>query len=147
MALLGIDLGTIGCKALLFDNKGNRLAKSYREYAMITGHGGLSELDSAGVMEDVKAVIREVAVAAGGEEIEALSVSSMGEAFVPVTKNREILGHSILSFDYRGNEYIGEIRNVISEEKLYAVNGNPTGTNYGLTKFLWTAREDTEVYN
>ncbi len=40
MALLGIDLGTIGCKAILFSSDGSRLAKSYREYVMITGAGG-----------------------------------------------------------------------------------------------------------
>jgi len=146
MALLGIDLGTIGCKALLFDNKGNRLSKAYREYAMITGYGGLAELDSAGVLEDVKAVIREAAAAAGEDKIEALSVSSMGEAFIPVTRNREILGNSILGFDSRGNEYLEEVRSFISDEKLYEVNGNPIGANYGLTKFLWIARDDSEIY-
>lgn len=147
MSLLGLDLGTIGCKALLFDNKGRRLAKSYREYSMITGHGGVAELDTVSVMNDVRAVIREAAAAAGDDTVEALSVSSMGEAFVPVTRKREILGNSILGFDTRGNEYLGEIRSKISDEKLYAVNGNPVGSNYALTKLLWTARENPELYN
>jgi xylulokinase len=147
LSLLGIDLGTIGCKALLFDHSGKRLAKAYREYSMITGHGGLAELDTASVMEDVKMVIREAAAKAGGDSIEALSVSSMGEAFVPVTADRQIVGNSILGFDSRGNEYLGEIRNVISDEELYAVNGNPVATNYALTKLMWSAREDTEVYD
>ncbi|MDF1569933.1 MAG: FGGY family carbohydrate kinase [Spirochaetaceae bacterium] len=146
MSLLGIDLGTIGCKALLFDNAGNRLAKSYREYSMVTGHGGIAELDSVSVMNDVRAVIREASASAGGDAIEAISVSSMGEAFVPVTKNREILGNSILGFDIRGNEYLGEIGNVISDKNLYAINGNPVGSNYALTKLIWTARENSEVY-
>lgn len=147
MSLLGLDLGTIGCKALLFDNEGRRLAKSYREYSMITGHGGVAELDSVSVMNDVRAVIREAADSAGGDIIEALSVSSMGEAFVPVTRDREILGPSLLGFDSRGNDYLGEIRSIISDEKLYAVNGNPVGSNYALTKLLWTARENPEIYN
>ena len=70
MSLLGIDLGTIGCKALLFDNAGNRLAKSYREYSMVTGHGGIAELDSVSVMNDVRAVIREASASAGDDAIE-----------------------------------------------------------------------------
>ncbi len=146
MSLLGIDLGTIGCKALLFDAGGKRLAKSYREYSMITGHGGVAELDSAAVMEDVKSVIREAVAFAGGDVIEAISVSSMGEAFVPVTADRKILGNSPLNFDVRGNEYLDELRNIITDKELYAVNGNPLGTNYALTKLLWTVRENSGVY-
>ncbi len=147
MALLGIDLGTIGCKAVLFDADGNRLAKAYREYSMITGHGGLAELDSTAVMEDVRTVVREVSNAVGEDVIEAVSVSSMGEAFVPVTGNRDILGNSPLNFDIRGNGYLDEIRDIISDEELYLVNGNPLGTNYALTKLLWTARENPRIYD
>jgi xylulokinase len=146
VALLGIDLGTIGCKAVLFTSNGERLAKAYREYAMITGPGGIAELDAAAVWEDVKAVIREAAGSVGDEKVEAVSVSSMGEAFVPVTGRREIRGNSLLGFDARGNEYLEEIRGIISDEELYRVNGNPIGVNYGLTKLLWTARENPEVY-
>ena len=146
MALQGLDLGTIGCKAVLFSDDGRRLAKSYREYQMITGPGGTAELDAAAVMDDVRAVLKEAAAAASGEGIDALSVSSMGEAFVPVTRGRKIVGPSILGFDTRGNGYVGEIRGIISDDDLYAVNGNPVGTNYGLTKMMWMARENREVH-
>lgn len=147
MALLGVDLGTIGCKAVLFTPEGGRIAKAYREYAMITGSGGIAELDAAAVWEDVKAVIREVADTADGESVEAVSVSSMGEAFVPVSGDRAILGNSILGFDARGNEYLDEIRDIIGDEELYRINGNPTGVNYGLTKLLWMARNNGPVYD
>ncbi|MGC9521283.1 MAG: FGGY-family carbohydrate kinase [Anaerolineae bacterium] len=146
MSLLGIDVGTTGCKAACFDHDGVLLASAYREYDVRHPQPGWAELDAAAVWSEVKAVIGEVAASVGSRAIEALSVSSLGEAVVPVTESRDILGPSILNFDVRGAAYLPSLRNTIDDGTLYAINGNTLGNHYGLTKLLWIRDEAPARY-
>lgn len=146
MSLLGIDIGTSGCKAAAFALDGRCLAGAHREYPTLHPQPGWAELDSRAVWEQVSATIRETATQTRTDPITALCASSMGEALVPVTANREILGHSILSSDPRGDEYIRALSQRISQEDFYAINPNILGVNYSLPKLLWLKDHDPELY-
>lgn len=146
MNLLGIDAGTTGCKVALFSLDGEMLASAYREYDAHNPQPGWAELDAAAIWEDVKAAIRSVTVTNPRAEIKALSVSSLGEAVVPVSKDRQILGSSILSFDRRGEEFLPELAALLPDECLYAINGNSLGNHYGLTKLKWIRTHQPELY-
>ena len=63
MNLLGIDVGTTGCKVALFSLDGDMLASAYREYDTQSPRPGWAELDAAVIWEDVKAAIRSVTAA------------------------------------------------------------------------------------
>jgi xylulokinase len=60
MSLLGIDIGTTGCKAMVFNIDGDEIASSYKEYSLIISGGGSVEYDPGEVLESVKFVIRNV---------------------------------------------------------------------------------------
>ena len=128
MSRLGIDAGTSGCKAAVFSETGQQLTIAYEEYDI--AHPGWDELDAVEVWSRIKQAIGRVTVAARGagtDPIRALAVSSMGEAFVLVTFDRRILGPSILLSDSRGAEYLPRLRRELSDERLYAINGNTAG--------------------
>lgn len=42
---MGIDIGTSGCKALIFDESGRQLSESSRPYEIISKRSGWAELD------------------------------------------------------------------------------------------------------
>lgn len=106
MSLLGVDIGTSGCKSVVFSQNGQKLSQSYREYNIISSKPGYAELDSINVWNKIRETIKEVALQTKSDPIQSISVSSMGEAMVPVSKEREILSNSILGNDLRGNEFI-----------------------------------------
>ncbi len=147
MSLLGIDVGTSGCKAALYSLQGKMLASSYFEYDPQSPHEGWAQLDSVDIWEVVKTAIRSVISAAHGEEIQALSVSSLAEAVVPVQADRHILGPSILNFDLRGGEFLAELSSRVPDESWYAINGNTLGNQYGLTKLKWIQKYQPELYD
>ena len=149
MSLLGIDVGTIGCKAVAFSEEGRELSASYREYDIESPEPGWAVLDSARVWERVRQVIREAAgeaESAHGDPVRALAVCSMGEAMVPVTRDRQILGPSIMNFDSRGSEYVRSLTAFQNDKWLYRINGNTLANNYGLTKLLWIRDNQPELY-
>jgi xylulokinase len=147
MNLLGIDVGTTGCKVALFSLQGVMLASAYCEYDAQSPHPGWAQLDSAAIWEAVKIAIRSVTAAAQGAEIGAVSVSSLAEAAVPVTEDRQILGPSLLNFDTRGEEFMPELAAVLPNERLYPINGNTIGNHYTLTKLKWMRAHQPELYD
>jgi len=137
MSLLGIDAGTTGCKVAVFSLDGKILAAAYDEYDIQRRSPGWAELDSDQVWEKIKHLIRKVAEVGKSDPITALAVSSMGEAFVPVSRERLPLGPSLLNFDVRGEEYLPELRDRLAQDQLYEINGNTLGNHYSLTKLMW----------
>ncbi|HOX05179.1 MAG TPA: FGGY-family carbohydrate kinase [Planctomycetota bacterium] len=146
MSLLGIDVGTTGCKAAAFSLDGRELAGAYREHPAPRAAPGRAELDAPAIWENVKAVIAEVAARTSADPVTALSVSSMGEAVVPVSRDRRILGNSILSSDPRGAEYARELAAAIGQEDFYRINPNLIGPQYTLPKLRWLREHEPELY-
>jgi xylulokinase len=146
MSLLGIDVGTTGCKAVAFSSEGKVLASAYEEYDYMRPQPGWAELDSRCVWEQIKSTIRQAAAGAGKDQPQSLCVSSLGEAVVPVTRDRQVLGASLLNFDSRGAEYLPELRQRIPDERLFELNGNTLGNHYSLTKLLWLKERRPEIF-
>jgi xylulokinase len=146
MSLLGVDIGTTGCKAGAFSECGLSLGSAYREYPVLHAREGWAELDSRHVWACVQEAIVEVAAQVAGDPIRALCFSSMGEAATPVSKDREILGTCILSSDNRGADYIDELSRAISQEVYYSINPNILGPQYSLPKLLWLRHHNPDLY-
>ncbi len=146
MNLLGIDVGTTGCKVALFSQRGEKLASAYREYNAQSPQPGWAELDAAAIWEGIQSAIRAVMATKPGADVQALSVSSLGEAVVPVSSDRQILGPSLLNFDCRGEEFIPGLAALLPDERLYAINGNTLGNHYSLTKLKWIQAHQPERY-
>ncbi len=147
MSLLGVDVGTSGCKALVFSEDGARvLGSAYVEYDVQRPQPGWSELDAEAVWELVQECIRRAVTGTHHDPVRAVSVSSLGEAVVPVTRARRILGPSILNDDSRGVEFLDELRGVWSDERLFQINGNTLGNHYSLPKLLWLKAHRPDLF-
>ena len=146
MSLVGVDVGTTGCKATLFSERGRVLGAAYREYDISRPKPGWAELDATRVLGEVKRVIREASGYASGDPVSALSISSLGEAVVPVSREREVLSPSMLNFDVRGEQYLEPLGEVVDNDMLYRINGNTLGNNYTLTKLKWYKEYRPELY-
>jgi xylulokinase len=147
MSLLGVDVGTTGCKTALFSEEGRLLASAYREYDVQRPRAGWAELDAVEVWTKVKRTIVEVVAGSASDPVQAVAASSLGEAMVPVTKGRQVLGPSIVAnFDIRGQEYLESLESALGHDRLYQISGNTLGNNYSLTKLKWITQHQPELY-
>lgn len=147
MSLLGVDIGTTGCKVCAFSVEGQVIASAHDEYEVQRPQPGWAELDSTEVWDKVKQVIARVAAATSSDPITALAVASLGEAVVPVTHDREILGPSVLNFDERGAEYLSRLTNMFDNRRLYSITGNTLGNHFSLTKLLWIQDRQPQLFD
>jgi len=76
MSLLGIDIGTTGCKAVVFSLAGKPLAKSYRDYEILSEKEGYAELNSFEVWDKIMDTIRDVAILTTDDPIQCLQNTS-----------------------------------------------------------------------
>ncbi len=147
MSLLGIDVGTTGCKAGIVTEKGSIIALAYREYPILHPQPGWAELDMQDVWSKVKEVIREVTAATQGNEVTALSISSMGEAMTPVRlADRAILDRAVLGIDARGEEYVAQMGARPGASRLHEINGNILGLAHSAPKLAWLRDHKPDLF-
>ncbi|MBM3333151.1 hypothetical protein FJY63_00655 [Candidatus Sumerlaeota bacterium] len=146
MSLMGIDVGTTGCKVIAFSESGQTVASAYAEYDAVRRQPGLAELDSRDVWQKICNCVREVATQTAHDPVSALAVTCLGEAATPVSKDRQILGNSILNFDERGQEEAAAIEAAVGRERLFNLNGNIMGHFYTAPKLMWLKKHEPEFY-
>ncbi len=146
MSLLGIDVGTAGCKAAIHAPGRGCLAEAYREYETLHARPGWAELDAYAVMDKVKESIAEAVSKSRDEAVTALSISCMGEAMTPVSADREILGNAILGVDLRGAKAVDRLAEEMGQEAFYAINPNILSPNYSLPALMWLKDNKPGLY-
>jgi xylulokinase len=148
MSVLGIDIGTSGCKASVVDAEGRVSGRAYREYALHSPGPGMQEIDPELVWRSVKEVIARAAAASGaGAGVRALSVSSFGEAIVPVARDGGALRNAILYIDRRGAEEARSLAEGLGEERVLAITGAPPHAMYSVSKLLWLRRHERAAFD
>ncbi len=134
---MGVDIGTSGCKAVLFDEHGNQITSSYREYNIISDHPGRAELDPDEVTGKCFEVIREAASSVPEGSVKGLGISSQGEAFTLVDEKGKALTNAFVSSDIRAVKYVSDWPAAFGEDRLYSITGHTPHPMFSLFKLLW----------
>ena len=145
MTLLGVDIGTTGCKAAVVSAAGAPLATAYREYRLITPRPGWAQLDPDEVWQAVCAAIRE-ATSADVAPPRAMAVATLGEAVTPIDSRSRALGPSILSFDRRAVACHDRLVELVGRDTIERITGLAPMPHYAVAKWSWLAREATDTY-
>ena len=146
MHLIGLDIGTTSCKAVLFDENGSLTYKASREYVVDFPHPGWAEQDIEAVWALVQESLREVIVRSGIKRIAALSISAHGEAVTPVDQDGRALRPTILGMDTRTGEQNRWLVEHLGAEYLFETTGMPMHTINTLPKLLWLKQYEPGVW-
>lgn len=143
---MGVDMGTSGCKAVVFDEKFNIVCDAYREYALSFVGEGLLELDPELVWENIKQVIIEVNAKAD-KPVNALSISAIGDVILPLKADGTPVRDSIIDFDPRGTQEIKQFAQEFGEGAFFQITGMPPLFIGSLAKILWIKKNEPDVYS
>jgi len=144
---MGVDIGSTGCKAVVFDDGGRELAAAYREYPVISPREGWAEIDSRRVLSLCTEVIRAAARGCGKDRVAGLCISSQGEAFTPVGPRGEVLGNAMLSFDTRAAAIASGWSRRFGPARLYRITGHTAHPMFTLFKLLWLKANRKEAWS
>ncbi|MDV7469876.1 xylulokinase [Acinetobacter baumannii] len=148
-ALLGIDIGTSGCKALLIDIDGKVIAADTATYPLSRPKPGWTEQDPELWVEGARQAVAG-AIAKAPKNIEILSIGLSGQmhGLVPLDASNKVLRPAILWNDQRNKaecEYIVEVAGGL--EGLLAATNNRMLVGYTGGKILWMQRNEPELFS
>lgn len=146
---LAIDLGTTGCRSILFDETLRQLGAAYEEYGLITPKETWVEQD-ARLWWDMTLRTAKKAIEGAGidpKTVDGISVSSQGITIVPVDEQLEPLCNAQSWLDNRGVAQAVRLEADWGREWMFAHTGKPIDPCYTLPKLLWLQENEPELYN
>jgi xylulokinase len=146
MPLLGLDIGTTGCKAIIFDPQGRTLGQGFREYGIVCDAPAKAEQDAEQVWSLTRDALREALAQAGRPEVRALSVSVQGDAIIPVDRDFQALHPAVLGMDYRSAPQARQCEEQFGAFALFRQTGMRPHPMNSLAKVLWLRAQVPEIF-
>ena len=142
-ALVGLDVGTTGVKALALSPDGEVLATATRVYELSTPRPGWAEQAPEDWWRAAEAALAEVAA---GRDVAGIGLSGQMHGLVALDDAGHVIRPAILWNDQRTALECAEIEERIGLERLIALTGNRALTGFTAPKLLWLRRHEPESY-
>ena len=145
---LAIDLGTTGCRSMVFDEKLRLCGSKYEEYGLIAPKADWYEQD-ANLWWELSLRTMDEAMAEAKidrKAVRSISISSQGISIVPTDENFNPLRLSMSWMDVRAKEEAQEIIDAFGERETYTLTGKYPRPAYSLPKFLWIKKHEPEIW-
>ena len=147
MYLLGLDIGSTGCKAIVFDPNGKILGSGFEEYDIIMDQHGKAEQDPENIWRITCQVIRYAVKDIKSSMIWALGLSVQGDGIIPVDKNFNALYNAILGMDYRSQPQVKAFEKQFDPKMIFKITGMRPHPMNSLSKLLWFRDNHPSLYN
>ena len=141
-ALVGLDVGTTGVKALAISADGEVLARAEEEYPLSTPRPGWAEQDP----EDWWRATERALAALGVADVAGIGRSGQMHGLVALDGDGHVLRPAILWNDQRTGAECAEIEARVGLERLIRLTGNRALTGFTAPKLLWLRRHEPDVY-
>ena len=140
MKFLGIDVGTTNMKCGVYDEEGNLLYLEGREYGTKR-----RELQDYIDVERLVQTAKDLLLHAYKEcPYDTIAVSSLGESFVLLDKDDNVLFLPMLYTDARGKDEADSVMDSLDE--LYAISGVAPQGMYSAYKLMWIKNNAPDLY-
>jgi len=146
MSVIGLDIGTTGCKAIVFSDDWKIFGQGKREYSIVAPQPHWAEQDVELVWKLALESLAEAVNQSSSDPPKAMALSVQGEAVVAVDEDGKPLRQAILGMDTRTtaeNEWLVE---TFGAEELFNRTGMPIHTMNTLTKLLWLKENESAIW-
>ncbi|HEY3108405.1 MAG TPA: gluconokinase [Chloroflexota bacterium] len=144
---VGVDVGTTGARAVVFDRDARPLAEATREYRLYTPRPSWAEQDALEVAETVVGCLRRAARKAGLSRREPVAIGLSGtfHSILPIGSDGQPSGRALIWADTRASAEAARIRAERDAMALYRRTGCPIHPMYLPAKLRWLRHERGEA--
>ena len=144
--ILGVDLGTTACKAIVVDPEGRELSSGSATYPLHTPHPSWAEQDPEEVWEGMVEAVREALSGLDDpQSVRALAFSTAMHGVLAVDKEGIPLTRCLIWADQRSTSQVERIRQQADAHQLYRRTGCPVQPIFLPAKILWLREERPQV--
>lgn len=137
--LLGIDVGTLGCRCGIFDLRGNVQAYTYDEYCIESPRPGYAEQNPdtylAAAMNTARRAMRNSRT--NKKDVVAIGLTGIQVSIVLLDSRGRWLGPAIIYADERSREQVEWMRDAVGERRIYETTGARLDAQYPASKLRW----------
>ena len=146
--LMGVDVGTTGTKAIVFDLDGNAVGRDYEEYSCVYPYPNWVEQDAELLAEATKRVCVQAVKNAGIDAGSIASVSvSAQRCCVLFMDDADNCLKMISWMDNRAPGEVKEIEERFGADRFYQITGLPLSTTWILSKLMWVRKNEPDIWN
>lgn len=141
---VGVDEGTSSCRAIVFDEKGNRIALASREYPCYYSKPGYVEQDILEITDAIVYCVKKAIIDSevNPSDIVGISHSNQGITMVLLDENNKVVRRRTIGWqDMRYTEVLDEVKSKISDEEYYQIGGMSCGT-YNISTLNWLQKNE-----
>lgn len=144
---IGIDAGTSGIKAVVFNDQGLACGSGYHECNVLTPRPGWAEQDPV-VLWDACSAAVQMAISRCRERIEVAGIGFSGQMQGCLLVDRDIrpIGNCIIWLDQRARKEVQEISGILPAEEAVRLTGNFCLNSFWVPKLLWLRKNRPEDY-
>ncbi len=146
--VMGIDIGTSGCKTLIIDDQGRVAARAIEEYPLSTPRPGWSEQDPEHWWQAVKSTVRHILKDFEHiSDIKGIGLSGQMHGLVPLDKDGQVLRPAILWNDQRTGKQCQAIHDTVGGiDGLLKLTNNRMLPGYTGGKILWVRENEPHLF-
>lgn len=145
--LIGVDVGTSGTKAALFDELGRTVASKTIDYPMYQPKNGWAEQDPEDWRRAALGAISEVSSKIPVGSVAALGVTGQMHGLVMLGERGEVLRRAIIWCDQRTGEECRELEALVGRDRLISISANPAMTGFTASKLVWVKKHEPEIFD
>ncbi len=149
MYVAALDLGTSGCRTMIFDVAGSVVSSHYEEWESFYPSPVMVEQSADQWFEKLKITIKN-AIQKGGidsQEIVSISITNQRETIVPIDETGKALHNAIVWQDRRSTQECEIIKQKVGADKIYEITGLTIDPYFSGSKILWFKLNKPEIYN
>jgi xylulokinase len=145
-AVLGIDVGTSGTRALVVDPDGRLLAQASAPHTASHPRPSWSEQDPREWWAATQAAVKAALGSSGlsPKDVVAVGLSGQMHGLVLLDEDSEVIRPAILWNDQRCVQECADIENHFGRQRLLGVACNPALAGFTAPKIAWVARHEPE---
>lgn len=143
---IGMDVGTSGTKAVLFDDKGKALSSHTAEYPMEQPHNGWAEQDPERWWQAAKEALMAVASEVDTDSVKGIGLTGQMHSLVMLDAAGAVIRPAILWCDQRTAAECAYIEETVGHRRLMDITANPALTGFTASKLMWVKRHEPENY-
>jgi xylulokinase len=149
MFYIGIDIGTTGSKAMVFNGNGTVMGSDYREYGCTYPHPNWVEISGKNMIGETLDACKTAIEVSGIDKkgIASIGFSTQRATFGIVDKDGRLIDDIFYSWqDTRAADCIDDMLGEIDEIEAVTIGGMPITATYSASKMVWIKKHQPEKY-
>lgn len=146
--LIGLDVGTMSMRSIIYDSNGKAIFQSAYEYHSIFTPPGMVEQNTKDWLNAVHSTLKETGeyVKERGIEISAIAVTSQRASVIPVDRDGNCLYNAVTWQDKRSVPCCEKLIKQIPMKTIYLKTGLRANPYFSLPKMLWFKENASDIY-